>query len=153
MIAIFCTRLLSNQPPVIYEDGRQTRDLCFVDDIAHANLLVALSDKLDGQAVNVGSGKATAIVDLARLISEALNIHIEPIIPGTFRPGEIRHLISDTTRIRSLGFVPIVDLPQGIARYLDWIRGQGDITEYFAAAEKNLKSIGMVQKIQQAAAS
>ena len=153
VIAIFCTRLLSNQPPVIYEDGRQTRDLCFVDDIAHANLLVASNDKLDGQAVNVGSGKATAIVDLARLISEALNIHIEPIIPGTFRPGEIRHLISDTTRIRSLGFVPIVDLPQGIARYLDWIRGQGDITEYFAAAEKNLKSIGMVQKIQQAAAS
>src|SRR3954465_3620784 len=52
VIAIFCTRLLSNQPPIIYEDGQQTRDLCFVEDIAKANLLVALSSKLDGQAVN-----------------------------------------------------------------------------------------------------
>ena len=87
VIAIFCTRLLSNQPPIVYEDGQQTRDLCFVEDIAHANLLVALSDKLDGQAVNVGSGKATSIFDLAGLISGALDIHIDPIVPGNFPAG------------------------------------------------------------------
>src|SRR5687767_6948230 len=120
VIAIFCTRLLSNQAPVIYEDGEQTRDLCFVEDIAQANLLVALSDKLDGQPVNVGSGKATSIRNLAGIIGSALNIHIEPHIPGTFRPGEIRHLISDTTRIRSLGFAPSIDLEEGIGRYLSW---------------------------------
>jgi dTDP-L-rhamnose 4-epimerase len=152
VIAIFCTRLLSDQPPVIYEDGEQTRDLCFVEDIAQANLLVALGDKLDGQAVNVGSGKATSIRDLATLIAGALNIQIDPLLPGTFRPGEIRHLISDTTRIRSLGFVPAVDLQTGIERYLNWIRGQGDVSEYFSAAETTLRSKGMVQKIDQAAA-
>lgn len=153
VIAIFCTRLLSNQAPVIYEDGRQTRDLCFVEDIAQANLLVARDSKLDGQAVNVGSGKATSIRDLAALISDALNIHLDPIVPGTFRPGEIRHLISDTTRIRSLGFAPTVDLQQGIERYLSWIRDQGDVNEYFTAAETQLRSKGMVQKITRAAAS
>jgi dTDP-L-rhamnose 4-epimerase len=147
VIAIFCTRLLSNQAPVIYEDGEQTRDLCFVEDIAQANLLVALSDKLDGQPVNVGSGKATSIRNLAGLIGSALNIHLEPHIPGTFRPGEIRHLISDTTRIRSLGFVPSVDLEEGISRYLSWIREQEDISDYFSAAESGLKSKGMVQTI------
>jgi dTDP-L-rhamnose 4-epimerase len=152
VIAIFCTRLLSNQPPVIYEDGQQTRDLCFVEDIAQANLLAALSDKLDGQAVNVGSGQATSIRDLATLIAAALNIQIDPILPGTFRPGEIRHLISDTTRIRSLGFVPAVDLQTGVERYLNWIRNQGDVSEYFSAAETTLRSKGMVQKIDQAAA-
>lgn len=151
VIAIFCTRLLSNQPPVIYEDGEQTRDLCFVDDIARANLLVALSDKLDGQAVNVGSGKATSIRDLATLIAGALNISIDPILPGTFRPGEIRHLISDTTRIRSVGFAPAVDLQTGIERYLNWIRDQGDVNEYFSAAETTLRSKGMVRKIDRAA--
>ena len=151
VIAIFCTRLLSNQPPVIYEDGEQTRDLCFVDDIARANLLVALSDKLDGQAVNVGSGKATSIRDLATLIAGALNISIDPILPGTFRPGEIRHLISDTTRIRSVGFAPAVDLKTGIERYLNWIRDQGDVNEYFSAAETTLRSKGMVRKIDRAA--
>lgn len=147
VIAIFCTRLLRNQPPVVYEDGQQTRDLCFVEDIAQANLLVALSNKLDGQAVNVGSGKATAIRDLATLISDALDIHIDPILPGTFRPGEIRHLISDTTRIASIGFAPTVDLQKGIERYLNWIRAQGDVNDYFAAAEVGLHSKGMVQKI------
>ena len=151
VIAIFCTRLLSNQPPVIYEDGEQTRDLCFVDDIARANLLVALSDKLDGQAVNVGSGKATSIRDLATLIAGALNISIDPILPGTFRPGEIRHLISDTTRIRSVGFAPAVDLKTGIELYLNWIRDQGDVNEYFSAAETTLRSKGMVRKIDRAA--
>lgn len=147
VIAIFCTRLLSNLAPVIYEDGMQTRDLCFVEDIARANLLVALSDKLDGQAVNVGSGKATAIRDLALLISNALGVHIEPNLPGTFRPGEIRHLISDITRINSIGFAPEVDLAQGIDRYLSWIRTQGDVQEYFSAAERGLHLKGMVQKI------
>ena len=151
VIAIFCTRLLSNQPPVIYEDGQQTRDLCFVEDIAQANLLVALSDKLDGQAVNVGSGKATSIQNLATLISEALEIRIDPILPGTYRPGEIRHLISDTTRIRSIGFAPAVELEKGLARYLDWIRHQGNVNEYFSAAETTLRSKGMVQEIDRAA--
>lgn len=153
VIAIFCTRLLSNQPPIIYEDGQQTRDLCFVEDIAQANLLVALSSKLDGQAVNVGSGKATAIRDLAILISDALDIHIDPILPGTFRPGEIRHLISDITRIRTLGFAPAVDLAKGIEHYLGWIRDQGDVNDYFAAAEVGLHSKGMVQKVAHAQAS
>jgi dTDP-L-rhamnose 4-epimerase len=151
VIAIFCTRLLSNQPPVIYEDGRQTRDLCFVEDIAQANLLAALSDKLDGQAVNVGSGKATSIRDLAALISDALNIHIDPVIPGTFRPGEIRHLISDITRIGSLGFAPSVDLQEGIRRYLSWIRTQADVSDYFSAAETTLRARGMVQTSQKKA--
>lgn len=153
VIAIFCTRLLSNQAPVVYEDGQQTRDLCFVEDIAQANLLVALNDKLDGQAVNVGSGKGTSILNLATLISDSLNIHIDPIVAGTFRPGEIRHLISDTTRIRSLGFVPTVDLQKGIGRYLSWIRDQGDVNDYFSAAEIGLRSKGMVQKIDKAATS
>lgn len=150
VIAIFCTRLLSNQAPVIYEDGRQTRDLCFVEDIAQANLLVALSDRLDGQAVNVGSGNATSIRDLAVLISDALNIHVDPMVPGAFRPGEIRHLISDTTRIRSLGFMPTVDLQEGIERYLSWIRDQTDVSDYFTAAETSLRSKGIVQKVDKA---
>ncbi len=148
VIAIFCTRLLNNQPPVFYEDGFQTRDLCFVEDIARANLLAATTDGLDGQAVNVGSGKAATIREVARLISDALNIHIEPSTRGEFRPGEIRHLISDITRIRAIGFAPEVDLEAGIGRYLDWIRGQADVRDYFAAAEPVLRSKGMVRQVQ-----
>jgi dTDP-L-rhamnose 4-epimerase len=147
VIAIFCIRLLNGRPPVLYEDGYQTRDLCFVEDIARANLFAATTNKLDGLAVNVGSGKAATIREIARLISDALNIHIEPTVPGAFRPGEMRHLISDITRIRSLGFTPQVDLETGIARYLDWIRAQADVRDYFAAAESILRAKGIVHQV------
>jgi dTDP-L-rhamnose 4-epimerase len=147
VIAIFATRLLSGQPPVLYEDGQQTRDMCFVDDIARANLLAATSDALDGRAVNVGSGRATTVREIARLVADGLGISIDPVIPGEFRPGEMRHLISDISRARSIGFEPTVDIATGIARYLDWIRLQGDIQDYFAEAERNLKAKRVVQSV------
>src|SRR5215217_6855236 len=87
VIAIFCTRLLSGQPPVLYEDGAQTRDFCFVKDIARANLLAAESDALDGQPVNIGSGRATPIREVAETIADALGLPIAPVARGEFRPG------------------------------------------------------------------
>ena len=147
MIAIFCTRLLNNLPPVIYEDGEQTRDFSFVEDIARANLLAATSDGLDGKALNVGSSRAVTIKRVAELISAALRIPMEPIINREFRPGEMRHLTSDTTIIRSAGYTPTVSLEEGIERYLEWIRQQGSVKEYFAAAELNLRKKGILQKV------
>jgi dTDP-L-rhamnose 4-epimerase len=147
VIAIFCTRLLNGQPPVIYEDGGQTRDLCFVEDIAQANLLVATSDKLDGLPVNVGSGRATSVRELAGIIAKQLGIAIDPIARGEFRPGEIRSLISDITRIRTIGYEPSVPLEEGIGRYIDWIKTQGAVEDYFAKAEAGLREKGIVQNI------
>jgi dTDP-L-rhamnose 4-epimerase len=147
VIAIFCTRLLNNLPPVIYEDGEQTRDFSFVEDIARANLIAATSDQLDGKAVNVGSGRAVTIKRVAELISAALQIPLEPIMNREFRPGEMRHLISDTTVIRNAGYAPAVSLGAGIERYLGWIRQQGSIKDYFAAAETVLRKKGILQKV------
>ena len=151
VIAIFCTRLLNNLPPVLYEDGEQTRDFSFVEDIARANLLAAETDKLDGLAVNVGSGRGVPIREIARQISDALRIDIAPEVNGEFRPGEMRHLTSDTTRIRAAGHEPRVDLASGIGRYLDWIRTQGDVRDYFSEAATILRDKGVVHKVQEAA--
>jgi len=148
VIAIFCTRLLNNLPPVLYEDGEQTRDFSFVEDIARANLLASETDKLDGLAVNVGSGKGTSIREIARHISDALKIDIEPEMNGEFRPGEMRHLTSDTSRIRAAGYEPHVDLPEGIQRYIDWIRTQSDIRDYFSEAAKILRRKGIVHRVE-----
>jgi dTDP-L-rhamnose 4-epimerase len=147
VIAIFCTRLLNNLPPVIYEDGDQTRDFSFVEDIARANFLAATSDQLDGKAVNVGSGRAVTIKRVAELISAALRIPLAPIMNREFRPGEMRHLISDTTVIRNAGYTPAVSLEEGIERYLEWIRQQGSVKDYFAAAELILREKGILQKV------
>ena len=147
VIAIFCTRLLNGQPPVMYEDGGQTRDLCFVEDIAQANLLVATTDRLNGLPVNVGSGRATSVLDLANVIAGQLGIDIQPLARGEFRPGEIRSLISDTARIASVGYKPSVTLEEGIGRYIAWIRTQGAVEDYFAKAEAGLRAKGIVQSV------
>src|SRR6202795_2854012 len=147
VIAIFCTRLLNNLPPVLYEDGEQTRDFSFVEDIARANLLTAETDKLDGLPVNVGSGRGVSIREVAELISQALDIHIAPEAKGEFRPGEIRHLTSGTDRIRAAGYKPQVDLAAGIGSYLDWIRQQTDVRDYFGEAASILQSKGIVHRV------
>ena len=148
VIAIFCTRLLNNLPPVLYEDGEQTRDFSFVEDIARANLLTAETDHLDGLAVNVGSEKGVSIRKVAGIVSSALKIDIEPEARGEFRPGEMRHLTSDTARIRSAGYQPQIKLEEGIERYIDWIRSQSDIRDYFSEAEQILKSKGIVHRVE-----
>src|ERR1700733_6753539 len=147
VIAIFCPRLLNAQPPIMYEDGGQTRDLCFVEDIAQANLLAAVTDELNGLPVNVGSGRAASVQDLAGIIAQQLGVFIEPLARGEFRPGEIRSLISDITRIRSIGYEPRVRLEEGIARYIAWIKTQGAVEDYFAKAETGLREKGIVQNV------
>jgi len=148
VIAIFCTRLLNGQPPIMYEDGGQTRDLCFVEDIARANLLAATSDKLDGRPVNVGSGRATSVRQLAGIIADQLSVKVAPLARGEFRPGEIRSLISDISLIRTIGYEPQTTIEQGIARYIDWIGSQGAVEDYFSKAETALRDKGIVQSVE-----
>jgi dTDP-L-rhamnose 4-epimerase len=147
VIAIFCTRLLNNLPPVLYEDGEQTRDFSFVEDIARANLLVAETDKLDGLPVNVGSGRGVSIREIGETISNALGVDIAPEVNGEFRPGEMRHLTSDTMRVRSAGYEPRVDLAEGIRRYIDWIKAQSDVRDYFTEAARILRVKGIVHRV------
>jgi dTDP-L-rhamnose 4-epimerase len=148
VIAIFCTRLLNNLPTVLYEDGEQTRDFSFVEDIARANLLAAETDKLDGLPVNIGSGQGTPIREIAERLSDILKIDVAPEINGEFRPGEMRHLTSDTTLARSAGYQATVDLSEGMVRYIDWIRTQSDIRDYFSEASAILKNKGIVHRVE-----
>ncbi len=146
VIAIFCTRLMNNLPPVVYEDGRQSRDLVFVEDVARANMLVATDERADGGVFNVGTGNAVAIGELASTLAGHLGKDIRPKVSGEFRPGEMRALISDISKLEAIGYTPQVDLSEGIARYLEWIAKQGDIGEYFSAAEKRLRARNIVKK-------
>ncbi len=146
VIAIFTTRLLNNLPPVLYEDGEQTRDLVYVDDVARANVLAATTDVVDGLPVNVGSGQATTIRHVAEQLAATLGVPIEPVARGEYRPGEMRHLTSDITRARTMGYEPTVGLAAGIERYLAWVRTQGDIREYFGAAEAGLRAKRIVHQ-------
>ena len=99
-----------------------------------------------GAASSVGTGEAAAIGDLASLLAERLGKPIAPLLPGEFRPGEMRALVSDASRIGALGFAQRTGLGDGIDRYLDWVRAQGSIGEYFAAAERMLRRRRVVKQ-------
>jgi len=76
-----------------------------------------------------------------------LKIDIAPEINGEFRPGEMRYLTSDTTLARSTGYKPTVNLNEGIARYISWIRTQSNIRDYFSEASEILKNKGIVHRV------
>lgn len=147
VISIFCSRLVNGLAPVVYEDGRQTRDLCYVEDTARANLIAAETDRLDGLAVNVGTGRPTAIGDLAQMLGDALGTRIPAELSGQFRPGEMRALTPDLTLAGGAGFEPRVSLEEGIARHLDWLRREGPIEERFGSAHRLLTERRMVQPV------
>ena len=76
-----------------------------------------------------------------------LALTVAPEVNGEFRPGEMRHLTSDTTRVRDAGYEPHVDLAEGIRRYIDWIKAQSDVRDYFSEAAKILRSKGIVHRV------
>ncbi len=146
IIAIFSTQLLNGRAPTLYEDGEQTRDLCFVEDVARANIAAATTDVLDGYAVNVGTGVGVSVRTVAETVARALGVEIVPVVTGEFRPGDLRHLASDVALLACAGFVPRTDLATGVERYVAWIRTQGDIRDYFAAAQERLRGAGLIRR-------
>ncbi|HVS22014.1 MAG TPA: NAD-dependent epimerase/dehydratase family protein [Pyrinomonadaceae bacterium] len=123
--AIFSARLLNDQRPLIFEDGEQTRDFVHVSDIVQANLRALEANGADYQAVNVGTGVATSVRQIARLLAQGLGKSLEPEIVAKYREGDIRHCVADISRARALlGYEPRVRLEQGIPELLQWVSRQ-----------------------------
>lgn len=141
--AIFSSRLLNDQSPLIYEDGNQTRDFVSVHDIVQANLLALDSSDADYQILNVGTGRATTIKFIAEVIARGLGKNIEPEVTGQFREGDIRHCIADISRVRKLlGYEPKVTLEEGLVELFEWVGGQqADDRLHAATAELAANSL------------
>ncbi|PYT00012.1 MAG: nucleoside-diphosphate-sugar epimerase [Acidobacteria bacterium] len=123
--AIFSSRLLNDESPLIYEDGDQTRDFVSVHDIVRANLLALNSSAADYQVLNVGTGRATSIKFIAEVIARGLGKEIEPDVTEQFREGDIRHCIADISKARNLlGYEPTVTLEDGLTELLEWVGSQ-----------------------------
>lgn len=125
VVARFCQGALGGQPLTIYGDGRQTRDLIYVDDVIAANLLAAEApaDRVAGKVFNVASGQSISLLELvkelSRLTGQDLVAKFEPP-----RAGDVRHSAADVTAIKqSLGFNVKVPWQEGLARTLDYYRG------------------------------
>jgi dTDP-L-rhamnose 4-epimerase len=144
--SIFSTRILTGKPPIVYEDGHQTRDFMFVEDVARANVLVAEKEEANYQAFNVGTGIATTVLDFISCLARVYGREVTPELRGEFRPGDVRHLVTDSTRLRALGWKPEVLLEEGLQLYANWIQSYTTIEEYFSEAEQLLKTTRVVMQ-------
>jgi dTDP-L-rhamnose 4-epimerase len=142
--SIFSTRILNDKPPVIYEDGNQTRDFVFVEDVARANLLVAEKDEANYQVFNVGTGVATTVLKFVATLGKVYGRDVRPELRGEFRPGDFRHLFTDASSLRSMGWAPQIELEEGLRRYAAWIQNYSSVEEYFTEAERQLKRTQVV---------
>jgi dTDP-L-rhamnose 4-epimerase len=145
VLAIFASRLLNDRPPVVYEDGAQTRDFVHVADVARAFRLALEGDGADGRVANVGGGRATSVLEIAHTLARLLGKELEPELPGTFRAGDIRHCVADASLARELlGFETETKLEDGLAELADWLRTQ-TATDRFDRAAAELAERGLTR--------
>jgi dTDP-L-rhamnose 4-epimerase len=123
--AIFSSRLLNRKAPVIFEDGRQSRDFIHVSDIVQGLLLALVRDEANGQAINLGTGVQHTILDIAMALARALGVDIAPETVNKYRVGDIRHCFADISKARRLlGFTPQVSFAEGIPGLAEWVKSQ-----------------------------
>lgn len=122
LCAIFSSRLLNDKTPLIFEDGKQSRDFVHVSDIVQANLLAIEKNDADYEAMNIGTGLATTVNEMAKLLSEGLGKNISGEITGQYREGDIRHCVADISKAKKLlGYAPKVALKDGLRELLAWV--------------------------------
>lgn len=125
LCAIFSSRLLNGRTPLVFEDGEQSRDFVHVSDIVQANLLAIEKNDADYEAMNIGTGVATSVNQMAKLLSDGLGKNIPGEITGQYREGDIRHCVADISKAkRLLGYTPKVALQDGLRELLAWVRQQ-----------------------------
>lgn len=122
-ISLFTKRVLSNLPPIIYGDGQQTRDYTYVEDIVTAYDTILNYTKTLEEPINFGTGAEIRVIDLANLIIKLSNkeesitpVHIEQ------RPGEVKRLIADISKARSIGWEPKYSIEEGLKKFIDWYK-------------------------------
>jgi dTDP-L-rhamnose 4-epimerase len=144
--AIFSSRLLNGNPPLVFEDGLQSRDFVHVSDIVQGVELALERGDADGVALNVGTGRSTTVLDVARTLAKAMDSDVEPEIVNRFRHGDIRHCFADISAARAaLGYEPRVTLEDGMRELCKWIAEEAPrADDRVAASTAELEERGLV---------
>jgi dTDP-L-rhamnose 4-epimerase len=120
--AIFAARLLNGRPPIVFEDGRQSRDFVHVRDVAAAVRAALEPGAGDGAAVNVAAGARVTVAQVASTLAAALGVELEPEIRNEFRAGDIRHCVGDTARgVDLLGWSAQTAFDDGMRELAEWL--------------------------------
>ena len=146
ILSIFSTRILNNNCINIFEDGQESRDFIFIDDVVDATVLAIEDTKLQSCSLNVGSGVSTTIQEVADSLKTLFNSKIDIKITGNFRLGDIRHNRADISKIKKiLGFSPKVSFESGLKQYVDWVKKQKINSDYYDHSIKEMKDKGLIK--------
>ena len=143
---IFCLSQFFDEQPSIYEDGQQMRDFVNIHDVVSANLTVLESPKADYQVFNVGGGKAYTVLDFAQIVSVVFGKDIKPKITSEYRFGDTRHIFSDISRLRSLGWNPQYSPKDSVAEYVNWLEGLTDLDNILEEAKLKMKQLDVIRR-------
>jgi dTDP-L-rhamnose 4-epimerase len=144
---IFALHLFFQRSPMIYEDGRQLRDYVNINDVVAANLLVLSDARANYQVFNVGGGKAYTVREFYDALQDETGRTQPPVLGSFYRYGDTRHIVSDVTRLRALGWQPTRTIRDSIRAYWDYLEQQEDIDNILEHAEKTMKKLDVVRSV------
>ena len=146
ILSIFSTRIMNGNDIDVYEDGKESRDFVYIDDVVRATILALEKKEANHQVFNVGSGIATSVLDVANILKDLYNSGVKVKISGKYRLGDIRHNYADLSKIKKvLGFVPKFDFKSGVAKFVNWVKSQKVMDDKYDDSIKELKQKGFIK--------
>ncbi len=144
ILSIFSTQIKNNLPINIFEDGKESRDFVFIDDIVNATIMSIEKTEADNEVFNVGSGEATTVLQVATFLMQNYGMQVPLNITGNYRLGDIRHNYADISKIKTaLHFEPTVFFEEGIKRFCNWVNAQEIQTSQYDKSLEEMKQKGL----------
>jgi dTDP-L-rhamnose 4-epimerase len=146
ILSIFSTRILNNNPINIFEDGKESRDFVFIDDVVNATVLAIQDDKIKSCSLNVGSGVSTTVQTVADRLKKLYQSDVDIKVSGNYRLGDIRHNKADISKIKKLlGFSPKVSFEDGLKQFVDWVKKQEVNSDNYEQSINEMKDKGLMK--------
>ncbi len=146
ILSIFSTLIRQGKSINIFEDGLESRDFVFVDDVVRATAQAALDPRADGKVLNVGSGVATTVSEVVEELMRAYGRRVPTQVTGDFRLGDIRHNIADIELIRrTLGFEPTVSFAAGVHAFAQWVETQAVVDGGYQDSLQEMRARGLLK--------
>lgn len=144
ILSIFSTQIKNGNGINIFEDGKESRDFVFIDDVVDATILGLEKEEANNQVFNVGTGVATDVITVAESLSKNYGVKVPITISGNYRLGDIRHNFADLTKINStLGFEPRFSFVQGLQKFTDWVNTQEVQEDKYQKSIDEMKAKGL----------
>lgn len=143
ILSIFSTQIKNGNSINIFEDGKESRDFVYIDDVVNATILGIEMSEADNQVFNVGTGIATDVITVAESLSHNYGINVPINISGNYRLGDIRHNFADIKKISKLGFQPSFTFQQGLKKFTDWVNTQQIEEDKYQKSIEEMKEKGL----------